>query len=262
MFTDTQTTIARLDGPARPGRQDRRRRLRDRLLVARLPAPVPGRHPEDRARVHRRLGRRSRRVGVRPRHRRARPDARPADRRRGDRGARPARAAARAWAASSARATCSRRPMPGEDDGRPPPAAGRPPASPARETGAAAALAARPVQPARLMFLLYAVVIGVVARPAPRRAGRGPRGAPDPLAGGRRGRPARPGGPVHARGGGARRRPRPADLRRVDAAGRWPPCCATRACRACRSSPPVRACNLVAIVANGGSMPASRARSR
>ena len=29
------------------------RRLRDRLLVARLPAPLPGRHPQDRPRVHR-----------------------------------------------------------------------------------------------------------------------------------------------------------------------------------------------------------------
>ncbi len=57
---------------ARPGRPDRRRRLRDRLLVARLPAPVPGRHPQDRARVRRAGGERPRRLGVRRRDRRAR----------------------------------------------------------------------------------------------------------------------------------------------------------------------------------------------
>ena len=43
-------------GAARPRRPDRGRRLRHRLLVAGLPAPVQGRHPQDRARVHRHVG--------------------------------------------------------------------------------------------------------------------------------------------------------------------------------------------------------------
>ena len=96
MFPDTQTTIARLHGPARPGRPDRRRRLRHRLLVAGLPAPVPGRHPQDRARVHRHVGVGPRRLGVRVGDRRARAHPRAADHRRGHRGRRPARAAPRA----------------------------------------------------------------------------------------------------------------------------------------------------------------------
>ena len=40
-------------GHPRPRRADRHRRLRDRLLVARLPAPVPRRHPQDRPRLRR-----------------------------------------------------------------------------------------------------------------------------------------------------------------------------------------------------------------
>ena len=47
---------------ARPRRPHRDRRLRHRLLVARLPAPVPGRHPQDRPRV-RRSGRTPRATG-------------------------------------------------------------------------------------------------------------------------------------------------------------------------------------------------------
>ena len=94
MFHDTTTTIARLQAHPRARRPDRGRRLRDRLLVARLPAPVPGRHPQDRPRLRRVRRGRTRRVGVRPCDRRARPDARAADRRRGHRGAGPARAPA------------------------------------------------------------------------------------------------------------------------------------------------------------------------
>ena len=96
-------------GPRRP---DRDRRLRDRLLVARVPAPVPGRHPQDRPRV-RRLGRQPRGVGVRRGDRRAGPDPRAwpsspkASRRRAS------SSGCGHWAASSARASSSLvRPMP------------------------------------------------------------------------------------------------------------------------------------------------------
>ena len=54
----TPSTIATLDDAPRARRPDRHRRLRDRLLLAQPPAPVPGRHPQDRQRV--RPGRRRR----------------------------------------------------------------------------------------------------------------------------------------------------------------------------------------------------------
>ena len=49
MFHDTATTIVTPRGAPRSRGPDRHRRLRDRLLVARLPATLPGRHPQDRA---------------------------------------------------------------------------------------------------------------------------------------------------------------------------------------------------------------------
>ena len=55
MFHDTATTMARLEAIRDLGVQDRDRRLRHRLLVARLPPPVPRGHPQDRARVRRHL---------------------------------------------------------------------------------------------------------------------------------------------------------------------------------------------------------------
>ena len=54
----TIETLEALRGARRPGRH---RRLRDRLLLAQPPAPVPGRHPEDRQRVR---GDRRRRLEV------------------------------------------------------------------------------------------------------------------------------------------------------------------------------------------------------
>ena len=41
--------VTRLIGAEGARRPDRHRRLRDRLLVARLSSPVPGRHPQDRS---------------------------------------------------------------------------------------------------------------------------------------------------------------------------------------------------------------------
>ena len=85
------------DPPRRPGarRSDRHRRLRDRLLLAQPPPPVPGRRPEDRDRV--RPGHRSRLevVGARRRHRGHGPVARHRDGRRGDRDRRTGRPDAR-----------------------------------------------------------------------------------------------------------------------------------------------------------------------
>ncbi len=56
MFQDTETTIAKLAASEAARGADRPRRLRDRLLVAGLPAPLPGRHPEDRPGVRRAVG--------------------------------------------------------------------------------------------------------------------------------------------------------------------------------------------------------------
>ena len=109
MFHDTATTLARARGHPRPGRPDRDRRLRHRLLVARLPAPLPGRHPQDRPRV-RRSRPTTRGLGVRRRDRGPGPRAGADDHRRGHRGARPARAPARARLRATARAICSSRP--------------------------------------------------------------------------------------------------------------------------------------------------------
>ena len=53
MFQDTETTLAEARTASHARGPDRPRRLRDRLFVARLPAPFPGRHPEDRPRVRR-----------------------------------------------------------------------------------------------------------------------------------------------------------------------------------------------------------------
>ena len=78
----------------RPARRDRR--LRHRLLVARLPAAAAGRLAEDRPHVHRRLGALARVGPADPDARPARPLARAADRRRGHRGRGPARPPARA----------------------------------------------------------------------------------------------------------------------------------------------------------------------
>ena len=68
-------------GDARPAprarREARRRRLRHRLLVAQLPAPLPGRPAQGRPLVHRRPRRGRRRLGHRHRHRHPRPHARP-----------------------------------------------------------------------------------------------------------------------------------------------------------------------------------------
>ena len=142
MFHDTPDDHRPPGGPARPRRPDRRRRLRHRLLVARLPAPVPGRHPEDRARVHRARRRPAPTAGRSPT--RSSPSAGRSACGSSPRGSRSPTSSSgcASWAASSARATCSRRPMPRRGDGRAPAAAGRRAAVPGRATGAAAAAAA------------------------------------------------------------------------------------------------------------------------
>ena len=229
-------------GAAGPRRPDRRRRLRHRLLVARLPAPVPGRHPEDRARVHRARGGRPRRLGVRQRDRRARPDARPADHRRGDRGARPARAPARdglrvrpGLPVREGRCRARRWPTRLAATG----ASRRVPAGANRRRCRRCRRCSRAVQPARLMFMLYAVVIGLAlgsssaaGRPASPPSGSAGR-RPSSAACSSRWSCSRPG-----RGPG--RRPRPADLRRLDAAGRGRRAAQPARSRACRSSRPAR----------------------
>ena len=90
--------LAALDarGPARDRGQGPHRRLRHRLLVAGAPEALPARRHQDRPLVRRRRRRRGRGHGDRRRHRRDRPLAGPAGRRRGRRGRGPARAPARA----------------------------------------------------------------------------------------------------------------------------------------------------------------------
>ena len=113
MFHDTHTTIARLEALRAARHPDRDRRLRHRLLVARLPAPVPGRHPQDRPRVHRRRRRRRATSGRSPA--RSSPSAgRSACGSSPRASRRPASSIGCASsAASSARDTCSRRPVDG-----------------------------------------------------------------------------------------------------------------------------------------------------
>ncbi len=79
----------------RDRRPPRARRLRDRLLLAQLPALVPARHPQDRQAVRRRGRRAARGALVRAHDHRARRHARPRGRRRGHRVRRPARRPAR-----------------------------------------------------------------------------------------------------------------------------------------------------------------------
>ena len=94
-------------GAPRAGHPAQHRRLRHRLLVARVPAAVPGRVAEDRPHLRRRDRHRRRRHEHRPRRRRPRPHARAGRRRRGRRDRRPARRAPRPSAATSRRATSS-----------------------------------------------------------------------------------------------------------------------------------------------------------
>ena len=83
--------VARLHELKALGVAPRARRLRHRLLVARLPAQLPGRRAQDRPLVHRRRRRPGlRRPRARARDHLARPDARPARRRRGHRERGPA----------------------------------------------------------------------------------------------------------------------------------------------------------------------------
>ena len=97
----------RAEGARRAARDGR---LRHRLLVAQLPEPVPGRHPQDgplvpdagRTPITRRWPRRSSALGR---------DARPRGRRRGHRAAPSSRTRCASSAASSARASYFARPM-------------------------------------------------------------------------------------------------------------------------------------------------------
>ena len=112
------------------------------------------------------------------------------------------------------------------------------------------------------MFLLYAVVIGLALGAAPRRPGGRPRRHPDPLAGGRSSAACSSRSPCSRRQVAAR----VGDLgppiyvaSTLLVGGRRP------AELALPGMPLVAAgaaCNLAAIVANGGSMPASRGRGR
>ena len=150
-------------GNARARRADRDRRFRHGLLVARLPAPVPGRHPEDREGVHRPTGPAGR-VAVRGRDRGPRAGPRDDHHRRGHRGARPARQAARARlpprpglpVLEAARSRRDPR-VPGAWPGR-----CRPPPSPMRRLPAAPA-ARRSPGGAPEMFILYAIPVGILA---------------------------------------------------------------------------------------------------
>ena len=72
---DPQAQRRQAHRAARAGRPDRDRRLRHGLLVADLPAPLPGRHPEDRQGLHRTGHRGDPGMGVRGRHPGARPPA-------------------------------------------------------------------------------------------------------------------------------------------------------------------------------------------
>ncbi len=91
LMQDVTQTAAKLRGLKELGCPARARRLRDRILGARLPADVPGRPVEDRQVVRRRAGRhRLRGIGARSRDHRARGDAASSHRRRGDRTGRPA----------------------------------------------------------------------------------------------------------------------------------------------------------------------------
>ena len=108
----TVETLEALQGARRPPRA---RRLRHRLLVARAPAPLPARRPEDRPLLHRRPRRRPPGRVDRRRDRLARAGARPRHGRRGHRGRRPAAPARARSAARSARASSSRAPQPPAD---------------------------------------------------------------------------------------------------------------------------------------------------
>ena len=79
---EPRSALQQLREPRRPARD---RRLRHRLLVAELPAPVPDRHPEDRPLVRRRRSTDDAERSLVERDPRARPLARPGGGGRGDR---------------------------------------------------------------------------------------------------------------------------------------------------------------------------------
>ena len=100
--------IGRLEELKAPRRPHRDRRLRHRLLVAQLPAPLPGRHAQDRPGV-RRGARHERRSGAaRRRDPAPRLDARPRHHRGGDRVDRSSATACARSAAGTRRASSSR----------------------------------------------------------------------------------------------------------------------------------------------------------
>ena len=72
LMRDSHESAMRLQGVEGSRRPPRHRRLRHRLLLARVPPAVPGRHPQDRPDLHLRLGDRSSQHGPRARPRRAR----------------------------------------------------------------------------------------------------------------------------------------------------------------------------------------------
>ena len=114
----------------------------------------------------------------------------------------------------------------------------------------------------RVMFVLYAIPIGVLVGLSPRRPARSTRRASPSLG---------PAHPPRTRGAGCASSPKPAGGSSVDRARRctslrrlpssWRSC-AISASRAWPSSRSAPGCNLAAIVANGGWMPADAGGAR
>ena len=107
LIQDVEATDRRIPGPQGARHPPRDRRLRDGLLVAELPAPVPDRHPQDRSVVRRQPRRQQRLGGARPFDPQPQLDAAARDRRRGHRDVGAARGPAGPRRRSAARATCS-----------------------------------------------------------------------------------------------------------------------------------------------------------
>ena len=103
--TRARRALAAPASAARPGRPARARRLRDRLLVAVVPAPAAARHDQDRPLVRRRARRGRRQPADRPGGHRAGPRPGHRGRRRGHRDGRRSSPACASSAATAARAT-------------------------------------------------------------------------------------------------------------------------------------------------------------
>ena len=115
IMEDPEAAHAHPPGPQGARRAAGDRRLRRRLLLALAPqVPAAGRRDQDRQVLRRRPARVRRQPRDHHRDHPARPRARRAGRRRGRRDRRAGRRAARRWAATSRRATTSRKPVPAD----------------------------------------------------------------------------------------------------------------------------------------------------